>query len=154
MVNSGVIFLTVVTGTALAVSLAWASTQILPDDTRGLPFQGTAASLEMVKREAGSANVLEVEQGRVYFTQVCVPCHGTRGDGFGEWSYRVIPKPADLRKARTQLRSDQQLFEIISNGVRGTAMIGWKRQLSEAQRRQVIAYVRQLASIASEQTHE
>jgi mono/diheme cytochrome c family protein len=85
-----------------------------------------------------------LEQGRVYYAQLCMSCHGVRGDGTGEWAYRVAPRPADLTRSRTRNRSDAQLYEIISEGLPGTAMTGWKQQLSDGQRRQVVAYVRHL----------
>jgi mono/diheme cytochrome c family protein len=87
-----------------------------------------------------------LEQGRVYYAQLCMSCHGTHGDGLGEWAYRVAPRPANLTRERTHRRSDAQLYEIISEGLPGTAMIGWKRQLSEEQRRQLVVYVRSLSS--------
>jgi mono/diheme cytochrome c family protein len=62
----------------------------------------------------------------------------------GEWAYRVTPYPADLRKARTQGRSDEMLFDIVSDGLLGTPMIGWKKQLSEKQRWQLVTYMRTL----------
>ncbi|HEB67713.1 MAG TPA: cytochrome c [Gammaproteobacteria bacterium] len=133
-------------GVAGAVLLASAVTLLLPDENRPLPPPGVGDVVRPVKVVDGGHDPLTLERGRVYYVQICLSCHGTRGDGHGEWAYRVTPRPADLRKARTQGRSDQDLFDIISDGLVGTPMIGWKKQLSPEQRWQVIAYLRTLAA--------
>jgi mono/diheme cytochrome c family protein len=92
----------------------------------------------------GVADALALEQGRVYYVQLCIHCHGARGDGRGAWAYRVTPRPSNLTTARTQARSDAELFRIISEPRPGTPMLGWSQQLSESQRHQLVAYLRQL----------
>jgi len=133
----------IVGGVMLAVSGAFVSTILLPGDNHVIPAPGVGQSLDAsVTTQLYDPG--EVERGRVYFAQLCISCHGVRGDGMGEWAYRVTPYPADLRKARTQNRSDQMLFDIISDGLIATPMIGWKKQLTEAQRWQIVTYVRTL----------
>lgn len=135
-----------IAGIVMAVSIAWLSTILLPDENRVLPAPGVgeAATPKAVANHYYDPRT--VEQGRVYYVQLCLSCHGVRGDGMGEWAYRVTPRPADLRLARTQQRSDRMLFEIITDGLVATPMIGWKKQLSEAQRWQLVAYLRTLIS--------
>jgi mono/diheme cytochrome c family protein len=131
-------------GVALAALLAWLITDFNPGD----PLKFPAAQSVTLPDQAQSEHNMDpvtLEQGRVYYTQLCVSCHGVRGDGAGEWAYRVAPRPADLTRSRTRQRSDAQLYEIISEGLPGTAMIGWRRQLSKEQRLQVVAYVRHLS---------
>jgi len=133
----------VVGGVVLAILGALLSVKYLPDDNHVIPPPNVGepldASVVTLQFDPG-----EVERGRVYFAQLCVSCHGVRGDGLGEWAYRVTPYPADLRKARTQQRSDQMLFDMISDGLIGTPMIGWKEQLTETQRWQLVTYMRTL----------
>lgn len=107
-------------------------------------WSGAATPIDTVRLSPG-AEPVALEQGRIYYVQLCMPCHGARGDGRGEWAYRVTPRPANLSAARTRARSDTQLFEIISEPQPGTPMIGWKKQLSESQRRQLVTYVRHLS---------
>ena len=135
--------LLVVGGVVLAISGAVLSTVYLPDDNHVIPPPGVGEPLHVSTNIEGFYPGT-VEKGRVYFAQLCVSCHGVRGDGLGEWAYRVTPYPADLRKARTQGRSDQMLFDIISDGLIGTPMIGWKEQLTETQRWQLVTYMRTL----------
>jgi mono/diheme cytochrome c family protein len=131
-------------GVVLAVVLAILATVLIPYDNHVIPPQGVGESAAPLK-QVQQYDPRVVEQGRVYYAQLCLSCHGVRGDGMGEWSYRVTPRPRNLRLARTQQRSDQQLFEFISVGMKGTAMIGWQAQLSEAQRWQLVTYLRSLA---------
>ncbi len=135
----------VIAGVLLAVSIAFASTVYLPDENRVLPPPGVGQAV--IPSEAKLNKMpFKVEQGRVYYVQLCLSCHGVRGDGLGAWAYRVTPYPADLRKVRTQSRSDETLFKFISKGLVGTPMIGWEKQLSPAQRWQLVAYLRYLAT--------
>lgn len=132
------------TGVVLAVLLAVMSTLLLPADNHVIPPPGVGESATPIL-QVKAHDPRTVEQGRVYYVQLCLSCHGVRGDGLGEWAYRVTPYPRDLRLSRTQGRSDQELFDIISEGMKGTPMIGWQAQLSEAQRWQLVIYLRNLA---------
>ncbi|HEB59981.1 MAG TPA: cytochrome c [Gammaproteobacteria bacterium] len=136
----------VAVGILVALGTASATTWLLPDENHVIPPPGVGGypAKPVEPGQIQQANPQTVELGRVYFAQICLPCHGVRGDGMGEWAYRVTPKPADLRSTRVQSRSDTQLFDIISDGLVGTPMIGWKTQLSERQRWDVIAYLRTL----------
>lgn len=131
-------------GIVAAGSVAWLVT---PSEAAGgsVPVARSDASSPMDPARLGAgAEPVALEQGRAYYVQLCLPCHGARGDGAGEWAYRVTPRPADLTRARTRARSDAQLFELISEPQPGTPMLGWKRQLSESQRGQLVGYVRHL----------
>ena len=137
--------LLVTVGVLLAGMLAVWITQSIPE--RGVtPVSATnASSINYAALEHG-ANLAELERGRVYYAQLCVPCHGMSGDGQGEWAYRVTPRPRDLTSAQVQGRSDDYLFGVISDGLLGSAMMGWKERLSERQRWQLVAYLRHLGA--------
>jgi mono/diheme cytochrome c family protein len=99
------------------------------------------------------ADPISIEQGRVYYVQLCMPCHGSRGDGRGEWAYRVTPRPTNLTGHVTRARSDAQLLQLIGEPQPGTPMIGWKKQLSESQLSQLVAFVRYLGTNAQWEIH-
>ena len=107
-----------------------------------VPVQ-TPLSIDYEVLEQGT-NLADLERGRVYYVQLCVSCHGVRGDGRGEWAYRVAPLPSDLTGASVQRRSDEYLFNAISDGLVGTPMVSLKNRLSEPQRWQLVAFVRHL----------
>src|SRR5262245_14407077 len=127
------------TGVAVAGLMAWLVTDLHSADA--LSLSATELERSAVTQIQTHIDPIALEQGRVYYAQLCVSCHGVRGDGTGEWAYRVVPRPANLASNRTRKRTDAELYEIVSEGLPGTAMVGWKRQLSEVQRRQIVAYV-------------
>ncbi len=132
----------------MAGTVAWLASAFNPASEIE-PFAADASMpIDGARLHAG-ADPVSMERGRVYYVQLCLSCHGPRGDGRGEWAYRVTPRPANLTNARTQAHSDSELFAIISEPRPNTPMIGWKRQLSDAQRRQLVSYVRYLSAGAA-----
>ncbi len=87
------------------------------------------------------ASASDLESGKRLFAQQCVSCHGTTGNGNG-------PASGDLARCPTNFieeqPSTQDAMKALENGVAGTAMPPWRLQLSEAERRQLTAYVRTL----------
>ncbi len=57
----------------------------------------------------------------------CAVCHGTRGDGDGPLHKSLQPPPADFNMfSRLYTRSDEKVFDEITNGIPWTAMPAWK----------------------------
>jgi mono/diheme cytochrome c family protein len=133
--------LVVAAGVLLSGVAAWLAVLDTEDlDLEPTTFDArTPVSPERLRPEQ---DLVALEQGRAYYVQLCMACHGSRGDGQGEWAYRVTPKPADLRRDRTRKRSDAELDRMIAEGIPGSPMIGNK--LSAAQRQQLAGYVRYL----------
>jgi mono/diheme cytochrome c family protein len=145
--------LIVAAGVATAVALAWLATVQSPDDNVALHGIDARAPVDPASL-AHDEDLLSLEQGRAYYVQLCMSCHGARGDGQGEWAYRVAPRPANLQRARVRGRSNAELDRIIGDGLPGTPMIGWKDRLTQAQRRQLLTYVRYLGKGAEpEKSH-
>ncbi len=133
-------------GLALAGLLTWAVMAFGAAEPMANPPLGIAARIDFQALDR-DADIASLERGRSYYAQLCISCHGARGDGSGEWAYRVNPRPADLRSKRIQNRSDEQLYQAISEGLPGTPMSGWKDRLSDIQLFQIVLYVRHLAVI-------
>ncbi len=90
--------------------------------------------------------------GKVVYERHCHFCHGNSGLGDGPVGMAISPHPADFVHDRKRMKkTDEELFESISEGVKkevgGEAMNmpEWKGILSEAERWDVLAYIRQLA---------
>ena len=126
--------------------MALAAVRFVPEQSMREPSMRVAPPLEFGVLEAG-ASLADLERGRSYYVQLCLPCHGDSGRGDGEWAYRMTPRPADLTAGRTTSRSDGALRAAIGEGVAGTAMRGWEDRLSDVQIGQVIGYVRHLGVI-------
>lgn len=88
-------------------------------------------------------------EGREVYERNCVLCHGPRGDGNGELSPGLLPKPRSFReglfKFRTtpwdKLPTDADLKRTITGGLSGTAM-GMFTQLRQEEVTAVIEYIK------------
>ena len=146
--EAGAVAVVVCAGIVLAVVLALAVVTLVPERTLAGPPIKVAQPVEFDVLHPG-ANIADLERGRSYYVQLCLPCHGGSGRGDGEWAYRMTPRPTDLTRERTRTRSDEHLFAAIRDGVEGTAMRGWNDRLSDTQLRQVLGFVRHLERIES-----
>ena len=91
-----------------------------------------------------------LERGRKLYAQNCVACHGVNGDGKGDASAFLAPRPRDFVKANYRLRStapnnlptDVDLFRQISLGMPGTPMPPWKHMLSDDDRWALVEHLK------------
>ncbi|MDH4098031.1 MAG: c-type cytochrome [Nitrospira sp.] len=60
-----------------------------------------------------------------HFADHCAICHGNNGSGETRIGKNVFPRVPDLRLEDTQSMSDGELFFMIHNGIRFTAMPAW-----------------------------
>jgi len=139
--------LIVVASIATAGALSFAATMLNPTVDINSNARVALSPINPASLQDG-VDPIAVEQGRVYYVQLCMSCHGARGDGRGEWAYRVTPRPSNLTGHVTRARSDAQLLQLIGEPQPGTPMIGWKKQLSERQLSQLVAFVRYLGTNA------
>lgn len=113
---------------------------------------GAAADAAKVKTEPVKPTpvVADLEAGRKLYQRWCVQCHGTEGKGDGPAADFVYPRPRNFTsaifKVRTtlsgQLPTDHDLFHIISKGLPGTSMPAWEKFIPEADRWQLVHYVK------------
>ncbi|MFQ5561387.1 MAG: c-type cytochrome, partial [Nitrospinota bacterium] len=81
------------------------------------------------------------EKGLRLYKKKCAWCHGQKGMGDGPASPFLRPLPRDFSSGlykfvtsnfiKTPLPLDKDIFRVISQGLPGTAMPGWKDVLSE-----------------------
>jgi len=89
--------------------------------------------------------------GKAVYERYCHYCHGRKGYGDGHVGTAITPHPADfVHDTKRMRKSDEKLFKSISDGVQrkiggeAMAMPRWANILSEKQRWDVLAYVREL----------
>ena len=70
-----------------------------------------------------SPDVLKDSLG--HFADHCATCHANDGSGKTPIGKNVYPKAPDLRLTDTQSMSDGEIFWVIHNGIRFTAMPAW-----------------------------
>jgi mono/diheme cytochrome c family protein len=84
--------------------------------------------------------------GKKTYTSQCVICHGDKGKGDGVASAGLAKPPANHTSAAIQKLSDGALYWMITNG--NNPMPAYAAKLSEAQRWQLVNYIRTLAQPA------
>ena len=66
-----------------------------------------------------------MKESLAHFADHCATCHANDGSGQTAIGKNVYPRAPDLRLADTQSMSDGELFWVIHNGIRFTAMAAW-----------------------------
>lgn len=90
------------------------------------------------------------EEGKRVYEKSCAHCHGTEGRGDGSAAENLLPKPRDFTRGLYKIRSteagqlptDQDLFDIITEGMPGSSMPGWEDALNANERWEVVAYIK------------
>ena len=95
-----------------------------------------------------------LEQGKEYYFNFCVHCHGTKGKGDGRASHHLFPQPRELSQGifkfhTTQTNTlplDDDIFRTIKRGVPGTAMPAWEKVLSDEAINSLVEFVKTFSS--------
>ena len=90
------------------------------------------------------------ESGKALYVDKCAHCHGVEGAGDGSAAENLLPKPRDFTRGVYKIRStesgnvptDQDLYDIISNGMPGSSMPAWDKLLSEDERWSLVAHIK------------
>ncbi|MGH7833800.1 MAG: c-type cytochrome [Candidatus Binatia bacterium] len=92
------------------------------------------------------------KRGEDLYTEKCVLCHGSRGEGW-DWTKRAAEPPVpvpDLAKVVPK-RSDRYLFDVVKDGGEAVGktplMPPFGFQLSDQQVWDVVSYMRSLAKL-------
>ena len=139
---------------------AWASFE---ENLKGTLTPGKLADVAVFETnllEAGKKNPAQLLKAKVNYTIVggkvvyerkCLLCHGEKGDGKGPAAELLVPQPRDFTSGIYKIRStanktptDQDIFNVITNGMPGTSMPDWK-VLPEKDRWNLLAYIKTFA---------
>lgn len=91
----------------------------------------------------------QVSRGQEIYDQYCAPCHGLQGDGAGPAAERLFVKPRDFTRDEYKIKSTvgeefpsrEDLIRVISEGMPGSSMPGWKGVLTRADMGAVADYM-------------
>jgi mono/diheme cytochrome c family protein len=97
-----------------------------------------------------------MKEARAHFADHCASCHANNGSGQTTIGKNVYPKSPDMRLADTQNMSDGELFFIIQNGIRFTAMPAWGTgdPAKDSSSWQLVHFIRHLPSLTEEELEE
>lgn len=96
-------------------------------------------------------------RGKAVYDKWCAECHGSTGAGDGAAAAYMLPRPRDFTKGVYQVRTtasgelptDADLMRVVTEGMPGTAMPGWNGVLNDAQRSDVVAYIKSMSQFFS-----
>lgn len=91
----------------------------------------------LAQDHAGQYEMSDVVFGAQLYAAQCVNCHGAGGDGVGGVNLRS----GVIRRAAT----DRELQQLVTNGIRGTAMPAFKFTMAE--QTGIVAYIRNMNAL-------
>lgn len=88
--------------------------------------------------------------GKPVYDKWCSACHGEDGRGSGDAAGYMLPRPRDFTQALYQVRTtatgslptDADILRVIDLGMPGTAMPGWRGQLTQQERNDLVGYLK------------
>jgi mono/diheme cytochrome c family protein len=105
---------------------------------------GTAGSLLFLAAEFGQSRADDVHSGKLPYDLHCARCHGPKGLGDGPQARHLKVPPPNFQSATFQSQSDDQILSSIEFGEVRSQMHASKGRLTDAQIRDVMAYIRQI----------
>jgi mono/diheme cytochrome c family protein len=96
---------------------------------------------------------------RAHWADHCASCHANDGSGDSPMGRRTFPPAPDMRRPETQQRADGELFYIVQNGVRLTAMPAWGNSAGnsahdELESWKLVRFIRHLPKLTFEEKKE
>ena len=95
-------------------------------------------------------------EGRAHWADHCALCHDNDGSGSTTIGMRTYPPAPDMRQPATQNLSDGELFYIIQNGIRLSAMPAWGSGSGhdEEDSWKLVRFIRHLPQVTFEEKKE
>ncbi len=100
------------------------------------------------------------DRGEGIYLKRCVWCHDDEGEGLGPAAERLNPPPRDFTLGQYKIKtvvfshdyaSDDDIFRMIRDGMKGTAMPGWDGMLSEQDMWDLVIYLKVFAGLEEEE---
>lgn len=107
-------------------------------------IQGRIDPLLVVESGEGAINpndMVMVQRGEQAYITYCASCHGNGLRGDGPLAEALNPPPADFSAPHTKVHSDEDFIYWIQYGVQGTAMPGFRSQMTDQDIRDVVAFI-------------
>ena len=95
-----------------------------------------------------------IEKGKKTYEKNCINCHGEKGDAVAPAAARLYPEPRDFTlgifkmqtTARGELARDEDIFNVITRGMPGTAMPAWP-ELADDVRWGLVYYIKSFSEV-------
>jgi len=111
--------------------------QMSTDDLRAL-----VAYIQSLNAPGTTPRVQEAAGlGKALFAGTCASCHGANGEGNGPAAGALAPAPTNFHLKKP---TEERAWDVLENGVPGTAMPPWWDQRSVDERHALVEFVRSL----------
>lgn len=106
-------------------------------------------------RTTRASDPAQAVDGKAIYTQRCEVCHGANGDGNGPAAEMMFPRPRDFTLGAFEVRTtasdapptDEDLINVIRNGMPGSTMPAWRDVLSGDEIAAVAAYIKTFSDV-------
>ncbi len=96
------------------------------------------------------ADAASIEAGKKIYAKTCSECHGEGGKGDGTMADEYTPRPPDLTDAEWKHGStDGEIFVLIRDGSKGTAMKAYGSRLATRDIWNVVNFLRSIGPAKS-----
>jgi cytochrome c553 len=109
-------------------------------------MQNSVETHAMGIREPSGFDDDQVTLGAAHYHGACVACHGAPGIPIGATALRMLPPPPDLSSQVSGWR-DRELFWIVKNGIKYTAMPGWVSQQRDDEVWAIVAFLKRYPTL-------
>lgn len=119
----------------------------MPRRSPALAFAALAAAFAVAAGAAAAGDRRRSPDGRIdpalLFHNYCSVCHGDQGDGRSRARNSLVPPPADFTDPALRARlTVDYIAAVTRDGKPGTAMVGWRTQVTPAETMALARYVR------------
>ncbi|GGJ45373.1 c-type cytochrome [Neoroseomonas lacus] len=97
----------------------------------------------------GNISEEDIRHGFAQYRNSCVYCHGAPGVDATDWAQALQPEPPYLADA-VPARQPAELFWIVRNGIKMTAMPAFGHHLNDRDIWGVVGFIRQLPGMSDE----
>lgn len=92
-----------------------------------------------IKNPLETTNALAASRGKALYEKNCLECHGSKGLGDGPMALNQLYKPSNLQKT---VAAVPYFKFFMSFSQKQGAMPGWKSGLSDAERDDIVEYIK------------
>jgi mono/diheme cytochrome c family protein len=104
---------------------------------------GPAAVAQDTLKNPVAATAASLAKGKSLFSKNCASCHGAKGNGDSPTGKAFTPPARDFTDTTWQGRkTDRQIFVVIAQGIPGTGMVPFEKNIKEGDRWNLVNYIR------------
>jgi mono/diheme cytochrome c family protein len=91
------------------------------------------------------------QRGMGHYKENCMPCHGAPAGKAMEFAEGMNPKAPALDSEHTQSFTDGELFWVVKNGIRASAMPGFGVNHQDAEIQDIVGFLRHLPRLTPDE---